>query len=427
MTTRGGHTLAMMMVLLTLTGIYSTILFSYVTSAPKFAHSLLCKREAVYLAESGIVRAEAFLNENISWSNEEYHEELPEYGSIDLICRDWGGYKRVISRGYRKRDSSVVKAFITRNVPTTFDTSIVLTGTIGGLVIDFNTRIENKVVLNNGSVRRGKYKEPIAGSEEWTITRESDTLPFEVDELDSWLIECRKQSQSTSGHSLLTGTLTGEMEVADTVIHSGNLTVTSGEFRNKKIICHGTFTVGKGAILDLCEVYAEKIRCEGGVTTNSLFWGEKGVEISEGKHDSQFFSGQNISATGGSFSSQSFFLCRFLPTDTTEQYGIQFGKESSFAGTVISIIDSSDGIVQRPAIQLDSTVTIRGHLITNGDISIKDNVIMGSLWARSLVAEEDGVIYKNWLFRTSILANKETLAFPLIGSKPIELHRSLLP
>jgi len=413
----------MVMILLTLTGIYATVLFTYTTSAPRLGRSLLSKREATYLASSGIVRAEVFLNENISWTNNSYEENIPDYGSILLSCSNWGGYKRIISKGFRKRDSCVTKCIINRDVPATLSPSLVLTGSIGGLVVDFQTKIANGVVLNNGSVRLGKYKEPIAGSESWTTIQENDSLPFDEKPIQEILSTYSSQYLSTLGGGVAGLEITAETNLADTTIIQGNCTISSGELINKRIICHGTVTVGSSASLEFCEILAEEIGKVDGSSNFSIFYSTKGIELSGGKHESQFFSAQNIVITGGQFKPQSFILCRFSPDDTLKEYGVRFGKESQFLGTSISIADSGDGTIQRPSIVVDSSTVVRGYLITNGDIALKDCVIAGSIWARSLVTEEEGVIYKNWLFRTTLLANKEKIHFPLLGEPPLRLNK----
>ena len=101
---------------------------------------------------------------------------------------------------------------------------------------------------------------------------------------------------------------------------------------------------------------------------------------------------------------------------------ILFSSGSNLKGTAIICRDSSAVELENcKRIILDTLSAFTGICISEKDLTIRKVDFTGHLWARSTVTHQEGVTYKNWLFRTHLNVPENELPFPLVGPNVTEL------
>lgn len=84
--------------------------------------------------------------------------------------------------------------------------------------------------------------------------------------------------------------------------------------------------------------------------------------------------------------------------------GIRIEERSKIAG-VVMYLDDGTNRRQKPTLEIDKDVEIRGEVYAEGGIELKGRVL-GSVYAQSFSAQERGSIYRNHIFNGEIDASK---------------------
>ena len=163
-----------------------------------------------------------------------------------------------------------------------------------------------------------------------------------------------------------------------------------------------------------------------GASYGCLFFSDCSQDIKGGKHISQFFSNDSILIGANSrFDNMAIWVSRRVQnSDSTVTGGIIFPENRVFNGHAVcftdSIIDKANVRVG-PAIVVGQGSTFNGCLITDGDINMKRVIANTHIWARSIVAVEEKMSYKNWLLGCKLKILEKDIPFPLIGDLPAQV------
>jgi hypothetical protein len=116
---------------------------------------------------------------------------------------------------------------------------------------------------------------------------------------------------------------------------------------------------------------------------------------------------------------------RTARADSTISGGIFIQPDTRLQGTFISCILPGYSTFTRqppgPSITIGPGTVIKGYVLTDNDINIKEAVIEGTLWARSVIAYDDSISYTNALLDIKINECRESIAFPLLGNTPVRV------
>lgn len=433
-----GYVLYLVLVLLAIGGVLFTISLTRVRMIALQTARTEHELQALLLAESGIARAEFFLNggdgHDLQWESDALDESLDSYGSIHLSCRAFGGFRRVESVGERFGVRRSVRGIAGRDLPSTFSSTVTLTGRIGGLVLDDRTRLTGTVTLHHGSVRRGKNRGYIRGADRWTLYKELPPLPFDpqplLDEtarLERLLADALSDTASVAGPLR---TSTGIPSSDSRLVVLGNCTVDS-PLEDPLVVATGTIRFENYGHARDCAFLAEKVIVDGGRSERCLFFSTTTIDIAGGHHSSQFFAADTIAvAREADIGPAGFLFChRALENDTTLTGGIVIAPHSRLSAHIICITDSTDARKARlsgPAITVGSHSGITGSLITDYDIEMRDISLEGPIYCRTILTMERETPHKNWLFGCELRPLRQGVPFPMIGEMPavVVLERS---
>jgi len=432
-----GYVLYLVVVLLIVAAAVITILArhtSRVRIAVLHAQQL---QQARFLAQSGITRTEHFLNggdgHDMRWETDSFSEVIPEYGSILISCKPFGLFSRVVSNGTRMRKTATFSGILGRNAPDTLSPIITISGSTRGLVIDDQTVLGGKVVLDYGPVVRGEGKRPIAGSEKWVINRPSASLPFDPGLMDTLIMNCAteldsvsKNPQAISGSIVLT-------QDSDTLLNRQPLAVLGDcHLRNialegKTIIAKKRIIIDENACCKGCSFIAESLECRSGATDNCLFYTRGKSFLLSGKHNSQFIASDTI-RIGKEVStgiSTAWVSKRTAKNDTLQHGAILFcdnGKWTGFALCYSDSVQRRQLKIRGSGVVLGNNCSFTGYLICDGDVEIPKANIEGHLWAQSLTGIKEGRKALHWLYGVSIKPLNRPVLFPLCGEKPVSVQ-----
>lgn len=411
--------MVLVVVLIVIGGIFFTITLSYHQHIWLTVTHKTHEAQALWLAESGLKRVEYFLNggdgKGLDWECESFKEVLPDYGTIELSNRRFGMYNFTNVTGTRVKASKSLDALLYRVKPNELIPLITLTGHIGGMVIDNVTELSGDVVIHHGSVKRGKYKRTIPGSESWTITKEMPALPFEMEEF---------ASRFKQPAELLSRVYTVEKENKtlsptsnDTLLVHGTLHLAAGIYENCVIISSEKCTMAPNITFKNCQLITVGALDVTGISSQSLFFAEGAITL-KGTHESQFLSTESISVEEGTYKELSLFSVWETQRDSTLDTIPLFSSSvmKGLEGSIITVVDSQ---TVRDAGVLAPESSFKGNLITNGSVRVKECNFNGSLWCHSVLSEVDNVLYKNWLWGCTFTPGKRATPFPLIGTKPL--------
>lgn len=430
-----GYVLYIVLIILTVTAIFLSIIFKHLELTRKQTANELQKVQARLLAESGIIRAEYFLNggdgHTMDWETDKFEERVQNYGNISIRCKRFGLFSEIESQGVRLKTSCTINGLFGRDIPDILKPSLTLTGHVGGLILYEGSGIDGFIVLHHGDIYLEKRGRPLAEYQNKIILRESRELPF-----DSTIIPEITGKMNKTHISLLSckNAFTGNMIVdnmkdsllkEDTIVILGNCQVKSGNIYDKLMVISGTLTMNNGASVQESQIYAENIIIDGGIIEKSLFFSSKKLQIQGGHINSQLFSQDSIScAKGVNFGSMTVFTClRSKSEDSAVTGGIYFEDNTQFNGTVICCMDSS---VKRfytgSSIVFGKGSTISGCVITNHDLDIKEAQIKGHIWARTISTQYNNNSYTNYLIKSTIKKPDQEIYFPLIGTLPANVR-----
>jgi hypothetical protein len=394
------------------------------------------EQQARMLAESGIVRTEFFLNggdaHNLHWETDSFAETLENWGTIKIACKPFGVFSRLQSQGIRLRRFCMISGLLGRNPPKIMDPLLTITGSTRGLVLDDQSTIAGKVVLDYGPVVRGAGKRPIPGSERWVENRVSPCLPFDSTSLDSIFDALETQlAASLSAPDAITGDVAITASNDTLLRHKplvvlGNARIGDIKAANAMIVAAKSVIIESGAILTECSIICDSFSIANGSTDKCLFYSRKKMALGGGTHGSQFFCKDSI-AIGESVragSASVWISRRSVEHDTIRHGGIVFAAQGDYRGCAICYSDTADRRrlkVHGPAIVLNEKCDFSGYLVSDGDVEIAPSRIKGRIWAQSVTGVENTMKALHWLYRTSIMPLDEDLPFPLLGEMPAKV------
>jgi carbonic anhydrase/acetyltransferase-like protein (isoleucine patch superfamily) len=139
-----------------------------------------------------------------------------------------------------------------------------------------------------------------------------------------------------------------------------------------------------------------------------------------GIHESQFIATDSI-IIGSKAESKAYSLWisyRILKRDTVRG-GIFFPEKGVFQGHAVSFTDSAiSGKSAGQAIVAGDGSIFHGCYITDGDVNMKNTVLFGHIWARSIVTVKDDIGYTNWIIGCALKPLDRPVPFPLLGELP---------
>lgn len=424
-----GYTLYTVLLILTISSILFSVSLYQIQSVRIQSLSEKKRLQARMLAESGISRAEFFLNgghgHSMNWVTDRFEENIDNIGKINISVEKFGLFSRLHSRGEHKNTVCSISGLISRGVPEVLEPSLTLTGHVGGLVLAENSIINNYIVLHHGTVFQNARGNPFRDYQNRLILRESPSLPFDIVsvlKLFERLSGGMSDSKISVNHSK-TEDDNSTLKTDDVVIQ-GNYELTSGQISNSKIVVHGTLIIKSSVKVHNSELFASRIVIQNGTTEKCLFYSENGIQIDNGYHDSQFFACDSIKIGSKARTGlmNVFFALRDAHNDSTVCGGLFVEQGSKLKGTMISMLaPAAKTKATTPSILLGEGGCITGVIITDHDMDMKNVSIEGHVWARSIVTRYENKSYKNYLFKTSIRQSEKTLAFPLIGNSPVKV------
>jgi hypothetical protein len=429
-----GYVIYIVLLILSISSILFFIILNQISASNKFALHTIHLLKARKLAESGVARAEYFLNggdgHSMSWETDSLKEDINTYGTILIRNKNFGLFSKLVSVGKFLNESYTISGLVGRDIPKNLMPSLTITGHVGGLVLQDGSSVDGFIVLHHGEVYKNKYGSPMVEYRKQLIIRESPSLPF-----DSLLIPKLFERMENERISLPDGKnrFNGNLNIdnsndsaikADIIIVNGNCSILSGEIKQKKIIIAGNLNISGRAKIDESQIVAEKNFIDGGITDGSLFYSSKQMRIFGGNHNSQFFSLDSIKVRKEArFGTMNLIAgMRKASGDTLVKGAILFEEGSEICGTVISCfepgkVNSNCGI----PIVFGSNCRINGIVISDYDIDIKEAKIRGHIWARSIVTRNEKQSFTDYLINITLEKPEIESTFPLTGVLPARI------
>jgi hypothetical protein len=427
-----GYSLYLVSVILVIIGMLFTVTLRAGSGAHMLAISHVHQLQARLLAESGIARAEYFLNggdgNDLAWQTERFDEELRGYGSIQLSCRQFGLSAGIISTGNRMSKKYSKEGLAWRDTPEELAPVLTLSGHVGGVVLDKGSSVDGAVVLHHGEVVRGKRRDRIPGSVKWTIIRESPPFPFDREPVITVMNRMTDVVTSvTNGQGVDTAAQMRGYGMARAVVRSGDYDVSEKELVHTMIIASGTIRLRGSTQCRDVVVLGKEVVIEGGITERCLFFSQGRTHIVAGTHASQFFATDSIIVEKEAFFPlHSVWVAhRELIADTALSGGLYFPGNAVIRGhcfVTSDTIPAGTSFFSGPSIVLGKRSAFSGSLVTDGDIDMQSSVVSGQIWARSITTKNENVVYKNWLIDCDLKPLKQYVPFPLTGSTPANVQ-----
>jgi len=426
-----GYTLYTVLIILTAIAILLPLTLKHTSLTSKRIAAYLNKTQARFLAESGIIRAEYFLNggdgHSMDWETERFEESLEDYGKIILKCRKFGLFTRIESQGIRQITTFTISGLFGRDIPTILKPSLTLTGHVGGLILYEGSTVEGHIVLHHGDIYRERQGKPLADYQKKLIIRESQNLPFDSVLIPELIAKFNKTHISLLSYGkALSGNLSDYklrecILKSDTIVVLGDCHIDNAEIKNKVIVLSGTLSINDKAVIEGAQFFAEKIIINGGYISGSLFFSSAKIKLNGGYLNSQFFGQDTISAGKGvKYGPMTVITCiRHRSKDSTTTGGIYFDEGTNFKGTVIGYVDNAAKLSSiGPSVVLGKGSDVSGVIITNHDLDIKQVKIKGHVWSRTIMTHHNGTSFTNYLINSTISNPDNECFFPLIGALP---------
>ena len=379
--------------------------------------------QAHLLALSGFERAKYFFgggdNHGLDWEVdslvETVNSDKGSYGTINLCCRKWGLFRLLSSTGNRLNATKTVTGIAVRSLPTELSAVLTLTGTSGGLVVAVGSEITDTVVLHHGQIKQGTnsgsqyIKAPL-------VCKVEPRLPFDRSELDT-VYAAFKDAESGKG-SLAS-------QIFDTVVKVTSYTFPSGISKNRLVIAQ-TVMIPTDAVLNECAIVSKTVSISGN-TNRCLVYADSVIQLSGGKHSSQFYSNDSLNVSRPCHIDQfnALVVHRQLVRDTLKG-GITVDEGTIIKGSLICFSDTSCKPVKldRPSVVIGKSSEIDGIVVTDEDIVTRDITFNGHVWARGIATSDKGIAYTNWLFGINFKKPprpEPTIPFPIVGKIPIKI------
>jgi hypothetical protein len=428
---QSGYTLFLVLELITILAIMFTVMLRDIQMVRIQAIREVHRTQARILAESGVEKAEYFLNGNqgkdIFWEGREPADSFPPFGSITLENRRFGLYSLLTSTGQRVRTTCVVKAFAGRTLPQECLPVLTLHGKVGGLALMPGSSIKGTVVLSHGRICQGRSSQEVKDKDLKVEIGEAGPLPFDSSQIitsmerleRAWSAAC---SSGMDPEKRRTAAGIDSIAVRDTIVVMGDVSLNRGSFTGKTIFASGKITVSGNAVLLLCQFSGSSIELNGGYSEKCLFYSKKPLLISGGSHNSQCLCRDSIVV--GSKSTLRPLTVLLLRREGREDStaAIYISPNTMLNGTIICSADSSARTYARvPSIVFGKGCTLSGICMTDGDVDINGSSITGHLWTRSIVTSDVKMAYTNFLIDTKLREPQVDGVFPLLGGIPVRV------
>jgi len=432
-----GYTLYTVLIILTVIAILLPLTFKHTSFTRMQTAAFTNRMQARFLAESGLTRAEYFLNggdgHSMDWETEKYEESFGDYGKVILKSTKLGLFSRIESQGIRQKATFTISGLFGRDVPAILRPSLTLTGHIGGLILYEGSTIEGQIVLHHGDIYRERRGRPLADYQNKLIIRESSDLPFDsvlipklFSDLNKIHISLLSYDKALSGN-LSDNNLSEYVMKSDTIVVLGDCHLDNAEIKNKLMVLSGTLIINDNTIVEGSQIFAEKIIINGGIVSGSLFFSSTKIELHGGYLNSQLFGQDTICAAKEmKYGPTTVITCIISRSkDSTATGGIHFDDGTSFSGIVISYVDNTAKLSSPgPSVVFGKGSDISGAIITNHDLDIKQVKIKGHVWARAIMTHYNGSSFTNYLINSTISKPDNECFFPLIGDLPARIRKN---
>jgi hypothetical protein len=422
-----GFSLYLVIVITTIVAVLLSVYIYKLQMTHKSAAIELKKFQARMTAESGLVRAEYFLNggdgHTVDWETTDYKELLDTFSTISITNTSFGGFAKIISRGQRLDYMSSISGLFGRSLPPLLQPAITLTGHVGGLALKDGSNVKGDIVLHHGSVQIGGLLIPAK-------IKNSPLLPFDttivakrMDILSQQFLKLLTIPHSVTG-SVRWQDLTDSTLKKDTIAILGNCQIAQSTIKNKVIAVSGTVTILQDASIQNTIIYSEKCIIDKSVTDKCLFYAGNGCQIKDGTHNSQFFSRDTLHIKRNVSWGQ-LTLCinyREKKNDSLVSGGIFIDSGSIFTGTLISCLDTSARkSILWPSVTIGKGSKINGRIITDYSLDINNTDVKGHIWASQILTVKDKISYSNYLFNCKISNHTAEFPFPLFAPLPFTI------
>ena len=428
---QSGYTLFLVLELITILAILFTVMVRDIQMVRIQAIREVHRVQARMLAESGVEKADYYLNGNggkdLFWEGKEPIDSFPLYGSIGLENQRFGLYSLLASTGQRVRTTCVVKAFAGRTIPKECLPVLTLHGKVGGLALMPGSSIKGTVVLSHGRICQGRSSQEVKDKDLKVEIREAPSLPFDssqiitsIERLErAWSAAC-SLGMDPQKQRVMAGI--DSIAVRDTVAVRGDVTLNREVLTGKTIFASGKITVSSNATLLLCACIGRSVSLEKGSTEKCLMYSRESLLISGGSHNSQCISGDSIVVgQKAALGPLSMLLMRREGREDSAA-AIFIAPNTAFNGTVICSSDTSARTYARvPSIVFGKGCKFCGACMTDGDVDINGSAISGHLWARSIVTSDSKMAYTNFLIDVRLEEPPVDGIFPLLGGKPVHV------
>ncbi len=338
-------------------------------------------------------------------------------------------FSKIVSVGKRASVQYAVSGIFGRNSPPLLAPTLTLTGHIGGLVLQDGATIAGPIVLHHGSISDKSNGRPLSEYQKLLITRQSATLPFDslyilnlfnsLASRDSLLLQSVTTSTSTGNGKKINEP--DSTKPSDTMIFKGGWTSQAGSFTDKTIVVSGAFRGSDAAVFKQCSIFADDIALENCSATHCLFYCSGKLRLGKGSFNSQFMAGDSITISQGAHFGKMSLIINMR--DSIAKKGITGGifiaPDAAVAGTLISALNPTiKNNSLGPSIFIGKNSSIDGVIVTDRDIDVSAAKLLGHVWCRSVVAQNNNTTYTNFLFGTSLAPSERQVSFPLCGDLP---------
>jgi hypothetical protein len=433
-----GYILYTLLILSSISFIIFLLTLYSIRSALHASSHAVDSSQAHDLAQSGIARAEYFLNGNdghsISWETDNYEEQMNGFGGIKISVKKFGFFSRILSIGQRKLIADSISGLASRTVPDLFKHSMVLTSVSGGCLFLVNTTVQGTIVLHHGYITNKPHgRRPIPVYEKRTFTFPSPKVPFDSLSYANTIQEILQNTPPEGPVIPYKEGTHSSRTTADSLFTSGKMIVIEGDFfmqypvSHKKIIVNGNAHIPANVSCNDLWLRAKSISINGSYSEHSLFVADSGITITGGSHNSQFIATDSIIVSGDPVLGRSncITVLRKLRKDSTFTGGIYIKSNRELKGSLISLIDpqciASKMVPYDVSISIHPGFHLKGYIITDHDIDIQNGILEGGMWVRSVLTRYNSVSYTNALIGVTIKALKEEISFPLIGDPPLRV------
>jgi hypothetical protein len=434
-TPNSGYVMYVVLIVLAITG---TLAYGMITNrgqTQELAAREMKKLQVALLAESGLTKAEYFLNrgdgQGLAWQTTGMGDTFGNSGSMYLEVKRFGGFVRVSSTGKRDGNSCTINSIVGRDLLKNLKPVLTITGGLSNLLIDDDTRITGAVVLSGGYCEKSNTRQPIAAMAKFASVRKSPTLPFDampiktfIDTISAQRIALLSDPLAVHGDIVINSS-NDTLLKREKLVVVGNCTIHGTIVNGKTIICAGFLSLSDSTSCLESTILAESLEVKNATSDRCLFYSEKNLKISGGMQNSQFICEDTIfvgkETKSGALST--WISIRTLKRDTLKTGGVVFEENGQYRGCCLSFTDSTERgkiIQDGPVITLGKRSSYNGCMITDGNIDIDTCKITGHVWAGVIVTNKDQ--YKNYLFSVQIAEPKAEPPFMLVGEMPVTLN-----